>query len=177
MRLNADELDVLEGFYLHFAVPTDQLKRNPVVLGRIVASFNRMTGRDDSTAELLRYMINRRKNKKWPKLGDRAKKFESALGAIREVDGVGLLCAEYSRSGIPLDEYLFRPSLANDLARSFAQKVSTVFPAQTLVAALMALRKRGLLPRVAEEKTTRVAEPFADIHVVARKHRRRMAGQ
>ena len=178
MKLNPDDKEVLEGLYVHFAVATDQLRRNPVVLGRIRAAFNRMTDRDDGAAELLRYMINQRKNKNWPKLGDRAKKFEPALRAIREIDGVFTLCGAYERRGIPLDEYLFRPELGRDLSQRFGRLTSRVFPAQLLVAALMQLRKRGLLPCVyaEQQEQERTAAPFADIEEVDRQHRRRTAG-
>jgi len=172
MRLIPQDKLALEELYLYYAIPTDQLKRKPGVLGRICAAFRRVTGRDESNEEILRYMINRRKNKDWPRLGDRARRFPAALKEL--LDGeIGVLCAIYKAINIPLDEYMLREELPQRLRDAFAAKTGRVLTASTLIAAMMSYRKRGLLPCLEEEKAaTKTAQPFSDIEEVDRRHRR-----
>lgn len=175
MRLNPEDKCCLEELYLHYAVPTDQLRRNPAVLGRITAAFHRLTGHDEEAPELLRYMINRRKNQDWPRLGDRARRFPPAMQEL--LDGeIGVLAGIYESIKVPLDEYLLRTDLPRQLANAFTAATQRFVSAATLVAALMAHRKRGLLPCLMEEKTAGTQRPFADIHVVDRAHKRASAG-
>lgn len=174
MRLNSEEKSCLEELYLHYAIATDQLRRNPVVLGRITAAFNRLTGRDDDAAELLRYMINRRKNSDWPRLEDRARRFPAAMREL--LDGeIDILVGAYVAINVPLDEYLLRDDLPTQLARGFTMATKRVLPPAILVAALMAHRKRGFLPCLSVEKTTGTEQPFADIQIVAKANRREAA--
>ena len=178
MRLNPQDKSTLEDLYLHYAIPTDQLKRNRVVLGRIGASFRRATGLDDSNDEILRYMINRRKNKDWPKLGERAKRFPPALKELLEGE-ISVLCTLYKTINVPLDEFLLREDLPRRLVEMFSAKTGRIVTDATLVAAMMSYRKRGLLPCLESEK---VAKPksqkraFSDIDEVARQHRKTKAG-
>ncbi len=170
MRLTPEEKNCLEQLYIYHAVPTDQLKRKRSVLIHIVNTYNRMTGRDDEADEVLRYMINRRKCKNWPCLGDRARRLSPAQHQL--LDGeLDVLVAAYIAINVPLDEYLLRSDLPSKLAQGFTLATNRMVASETLVAALMAYRKRGLLPCLFEEKAAREAQPFADIHVVAREHR------
>lgn len=172
MRLNPQDKLCLEELYLRYAIATDQLDRNRVVLGRITSAFRRLTGRDEDTKELLRYMINRRKNKDWPRLGERARRFPAALKELLEGE-IGILSSIYTAINVPLDEYLLRDNLPRQLTDAFTARTGRFLPASTLVAAMMAHRKRGLLPCLEEEKTAAAQnQPFADIDDVDRKHRK-----
>lgn len=169
MRLNPEEKSCLEALYNYYAIPTDQLRRNHVVLGRITVTFHRITGRDEDASEILRYMINRRKNKDWACLGERARRFPPALREL--LDGeIGVLSDIYEAINIPLDEYLLRNELTRQLAAAFTARAKRFVPAATLVAALMARRKRGLLLCLEEERKAATRRPFADIQEVALKH-------
>lgn len=175
MRLNPQDKSCLEELYVHYAIPTDQLKRNPVVLGRIVAAFCRLTDQVESTSEVLRYMINRRKSKDWPTLGTKAKRFSAALKQL--LDGeIGILSNIYVSINVPLDEYLLRNHLPRELASTFTSTAGRIIPSQTLVAAMMAHRKRGLLPCLEEEKVKSADLPFSDIGDVHRQHRNAATG-
>jgi len=175
MRLKPEEKSSLEELYLHYAIPTDQLRRNAVVLGRITAAFNRLNDCEVDPPEILRYMINRRKNADWPRLEDRAKRFSSAMAELLEGE-IDVLVGAYVAINVPLDEYLLRDGLGARLAQGFAMATKRTLPIPTLVAALMAYRKRGLLPCLVEVKTVGTAEPFADIDVVAKMNRQRFGG-
>lgn len=68
-------------------VATDQLRRAPNVLADILRGFQAATGREDIDAGLLlRYIFNRRKLKQWPRLKERARKFEPTQSMLTETD-------------------------------------------------------------------------------------------
>jgi hypothetical protein len=175
MKLTIEEKLCLEELYLHYAIPTDQLRRTPAVLTRITSAFCNMTGRTVSPEELLRYMINRRKNRDWPTLGERAHRFAAALKSLTEYE-VGVLKEIYVALDITSDEILLRASFAKDLVAAFARRVGRIVPSHVLVPGLLQLRKRGLLPTLCDDmegqtKRKQVAEGFEDIHEVAKKYR------
>lgn len=171
MRLTPEDKNCLEELYIYHAVPTDQLKRKRSVLIHIVNTYNRITGRDDDADEVLRYMINRRKCKDWPCLGTRARRLLPAQHELLEGE-LDVLVAAYIAINVPLDEYLLRSDLPSKLAQGFTMATERFVASATLVAALMAYRKRGYLPCLFEKKVAKASQPFADIHVVARAHRR-----
>lgn len=169
MRLAAEEKHCLEELYLHHGIATDQLRRVPVVLNSITAAFNRMTGRDFDAATLHRYMVNRRKNKDWPCLGTRARKFASVLDDFTE-DELVLLESLYVEFNKTSDELLFSPKTARALADLFAKKAGRIMPGHTLVAAIFQKRKRGEWACIREgQQAAAEAAPFSDIQVVAKK--------
>ena len=175
MQLNPPDRECLEALYKHHAVATDQLKRRPGVLAQITAAFRRSTGRDEDGNELLRYMINRRKAKDWPRLGKRAKKLPVPSSSLEE-GNVAVLAEAYEEIGIPLDEYLLTGHLPRRLADRFASLTGrTSARAADLVGALLAHRKRGLLVCLEEEKKPKRDEPFSDIAEVVQMTRLKQA--
>ena len=165
MKLNPDEKACLENLYLQLAVATDQLRRVPIELRAMVAAFNQMTGREERASDLVRYMRNRRKNKDWPLLGGRARKFESAFAELDE-DHLDVLEELYVEIDQTVDELDHSTKLASVLRKKFSARTGMVLPASRLVAALMAMRKAGLLPCIREEKSMDVG--FDDIDDVIR---------
>lgn len=167
MKLPEHEKQALEALYLHYAVATDQLRRNPAVLGRITAAFNRVTGHDFDAGTLLRYMINRRKNKDWPTLGDRARRFEPVTDQLTDTQ-LEILRDIYVTMDIPSDEFLFRPDLIRAIEQQFATRAGVVIQGFILVAAIMAKRKRGLWVCIREGVAREAA--FSDLNAVAKRH-------
>jgi hypothetical protein len=162
-RLSADEKEALEAIYLSREVATDQLRRAPGVLADIVDAFHAATGRTDvDAALLLRYVVNRRKDKDWPRLGNRAQRFApvtshltpSQLSALRTV---------YETFDQTSDELMFSPRLMRRIAGMFREATGTTVPGSVLVAVTIAKRKRGEWPCI---RTSDRA--FADIPTVAR---------
>jgi hypothetical protein len=169
MRLAAEEKHCLEELYLHHGIATDQLRRVPVVINSITAAFNRMTGRDFDAATLHRYMVNRRKNKDWPCLGTRARKFPSVLSDFTH-DELAILESLYVDFNKTSDELLFSPKTAKTLADLFAKKAGRIVPGHMVVAAIFQKRKRGVWACIREGKeAVTEAAPFSDIQIVAKK--------
>ena len=80
-----------------------------------------------------------------------------------------ILVGLYESIDVPLDEYLLRSDLGTQLSERFTTATKRFVKKSVLVAALMAHRKRGLLPCLVEEDAAR---PFTDIDVVEHKRKR-----
>ena len=167
--LDKEERHALEALYTAFRVATDQLRRAPDVLQAIAEGFERTTSRRIDTGTLLRYMLNRRKAGNWPKLGKTAQRFGTSLLDMLPAAAIESLKQVYVTIDIPLDEYLFRRKLVAELERRFATVAGSSESGDTLVAVMMALRKRGLWPTI-REATAEQLRPFGDIDDVVKRH-------
>lgn len=167
--LDVTEKAVLEGQYTSYRVATDQLRRCPEVMRAIADGFERITSRRIDAGTLLRYMLNRRKEADWPRLGAKAKRFSTSMLDLLPGALVEVLKQIYVAIDIPLDEYLFRRKLVAEIERQYAARTRLSESGDVLVAVMIAYRKRGLLPTI-REATPEKLRPFADIEEVARKH-------
>lgn len=157
--LNPSEKEILENAYLEIGVAIDQLKRDMASLDRLHRIFMTFTGRQDIDKDLLiRYMLNRRKQQLWVRLGSSAQRFASAVKSVGS--GLSALVSTYVDAGVPLDHYLSSPALVRDLATKYKLMTRDDQLAYTLVAALMSLRKRGVLPTIENAA-------FSDIREIA----------
>jgi hypothetical protein len=145
--LDPADKDTLEGLYLTHAVATDQLRRDPETLSVITRTFNQLTGRNDSSSDLLSYMMNRRKGADWPRLGSAAKQFEPVTDTLTD-EQLEALRRIYVTMDIPSDQYVCRATLAKQIADSFESITGTRIAAQILVAVIVAKRKRGVWVRI-----------------------------
>jgi len=155
------EKPVLEQLYLAHGVATDQLRRAPQVLMEITDGFNHVTGRDIDPGLLLRYMINRRKQADWPTLGSKAQKFDSVLNELTPAQ-LEVLRQIYLELDIPSDEFLFDVELARGIEQRFTGLSGIRIPGYTLVAVIVAKRKRRLWVKIREEH-------FGDVEQLAQK--------
>ena len=163
------EKPTLEKLYVSYRIATDQLRRCPEVLQAIADGFERIASRRIDSGTLLRYMLNRRKDSDWPKLGEKAKRFSMSLLNLLPIELVDTLKRIYVAIDIPLDEYLFRRKLVNELERRYAAETRTGESGDVLVAVMIAYRKRGLWPTI-REATPEKLRPFGDIDEVARNY-------
>lgn len=171
MRLAAEEKHCLEELYLYHNVAIDQLRRAPLVLKNITDAFCSMTGRDCDAATLHRYMMNRRKNADWPKLGAKARKFPGAAEEFAE-DELTLLESLYIEVDETSDELLLSPKIAKEVSLRFAKETGRIVPGPTLVAAIFQRRKRRAWARIrAGQPRAAQPAPFSDISIVAKQFR------
>ena len=69
LRLLPHEDELLRTLYREFNIPTDQYPQRPEDLIRLVDGWNNLTGRKEQAAEVLHYMVTRRKRGLWVRLG------------------------------------------------------------------------------------------------------------
>lgn len=150
MLNRSTEKPILEAIYVEHGIPLDQLRRVPEILGEITRSFNRLTSRDFSAGELLRYMINRRKNKDWPRLGSGATRLEGAANVLSNTE-IEHLRTVYLSMDLPSDEFLYRPAKTAEIEARFARASGIRIPGGVLVAVIIAKRKRGEWVRIRDE--------------------------
>lgn len=169
--LNPEEKKVLEELYLSYRVPTDQLRRCSDILILISSGFERLTSRRLEPGHLLRYMFNRRKDKDWPKLGKRSKKFESLFDFLTK-DQIEALKKAYEQIRKPVDDYQFNTTLANDLGKLFHKFTGSSERGELLVAVMTSHRKRGEWPTLFEDVETGINNSFGDIVEVQQKYKK-----
>ena len=63
-RLLPHEDASLRALYREFNITVDQYPHRPDDLARLVGTWNSLTGRSESSSDILHYMITRRKNNK-----------------------------------------------------------------------------------------------------------------
>jgi hypothetical protein len=105
-------------------------------------------------------MISRRKAKDWPRLGSKAKKFESVKDLLSDYQ-VETLRGIYLEMDIPSDEFLIKPDLMRKITHRFEGLTGTRAEGATLIAVIMAKRKRGEWVKIRE------VEGFEDIEQIA----------
>lgn len=148
--LNEMEKPILKKLYVTHGVATGQLRRDYATLLAITAAFNRLTSRNDDPDTLLRYMFNRRKQKDWPRLGKKAKKFESVLNLLTDSE-LAHLRHIYIDLDIASDNLLFSSETMDRISHRFEGLTGKCIPGHILVAVIFAKRKRGLWIRIREE--------------------------
>ena len=153
------EKPVLERLYIEHGVATGQLRRAPAALRVITGAFNQITSNNFDEATLLRYMFNRRKAKDWPRLGPKAKKFQSVLNLLSTAE-LEVLKQIYCDLDITSDDFLFKPDSIEIITRRFKELTGRKINGTILVSVIIAKRKRGLW--------VRIREPFADMEAIAR---------
>ncbi len=166
-----DAKAALEQLYVAQRVPTDQLKREQTLLRQLAESFKAVTGIEADPDTLLRYMINRRKKKDWPKLGAAAIRFTSLLNVVTPSE-LDVLKELYVSMDVASDNLLFMPSLAEALAVRFRSRTGRSLPSHILVAVIVAHRKRGSWPEISGPQPDKKLAPFSDIAEVAARFKR-----
>jgi hypothetical protein len=165
-RLNEEEDHLLRILYKQFGVTTDNLPRVPETLESLTATFNSLTGRADSAADLLHYMMTRRKKKQWEKLGRGSQpKSESFLAKLSAADWLHI-DAIYEELQIASDNFAFDEHLSKKFADEFARRSGRVVPSMILAAAVVTRRKAAKLATLKPRQTPGDLG-FADIDEVA----------
>jgi hypothetical protein len=162
----------LEKLYLAYRVASDQLRRCPEVMQAITDGFAHVASGRVDAGTLLRYILNRRKDADWPKLGAKAQRFSTSLLDLLAPKLVDVLKGIYVAIDIPLDEYLFRRKLVVEIEKRFAAESGSSESGDVLVAVMMTYRKRGFWPTI-REATPEKLRPFGDIDEVAVKYAKR----
>ena len=156
LKILDHERRLLVEMYLRRRIPIDQFEDRPDDLGALVTEWNELTGRTDAAGEIHHYMRTQRKNGQWVRLdGDYETKPPQPFFSAEETEClVAIYQVNVADHDTGSDAIAYDEGTANLIAREFAGITGRIVPSHHLVAKLTALRKRGLLPKVAVQQTT-----------------------
>lgn len=169
IRLLPHERDLLVKMYLDRRIPIEQYEQRTVELANLADEWNQHTGRSDTGAGLTHYMRTQRKQGLWPRLGGAQLSVPAAPAySAEEIEVlVSIYAEDVAAMGVGSDALAYENELKELIAKEFAARTGRVVAGADLVAKLTALRKRGLLPKVAElPEANSEKMGFEDIHKV-----------
>tara|TARA_R110002095_G_scaffold215553_1_gene210108 strand:+ start:2053 stop:2550 length:498 start_codon:yes stop_codon:yes gene_type:complete len=140
-----DEDEALRALYLEYNIPSDQYIQRPDDLKLLVDSWNCLTSREETPTDILHYILNRRKQGKWEKLGRAAgKDFVRPRLAFTDEE-LAVLDEIHEELQIASDRFALDSELAQTLQQEFAKRTSRIVPAMILAAEMINRRKSGAL--------------------------------
>jgi hypothetical protein len=171
LKLFDHEERLLQEIYLSFRIPIDQYESRPKQLQELTVVWNARSGRTDIATDLVHFMKTRRKRGKWVRfdgkhLATPDLEPEDEMSAVEIEVLVAIYQDHVTAAQHGSDVLAYDEDLAKVLAREFAVQTNRVVAAHSLIAKLTKLRKRGLLPKVADNQIPS-GDEFADIDDVS----------
>lgn len=166
LQLLPHENELLRTLYREENIPTDQYPQRPDDLLRLVSNWNGFTGRSETAPDVLHYMVTKRKNGQWERLGRATSSRLAPQSLAFSPDEFGQLDAIHEELQIPSDSFALNPEYADKLKNEFARRTGRIVPGMILAAAMVYRRKignlAGLRPKVNEQSIG-----FKDIDEIA----------
>jgi hypothetical protein len=170
IRLNPADREVLVTLYLDRRLAIDPYERRPKELKALTDDFNDLTERSDPPEDILHYMRTQRKNRRWPRLGDKARRVSASPEEIMSLEDAEKLEACYVKLGKIYqkgnDSFAHDSELRHKLEKEFLSSASYYLPGSQLLAVLTKMRKAGNLETLKIEKTV-LREAFGDMEEAA----------
>lgn len=179
IKIAPHEKRMLEELYLERGIPRDQYKERPQELIEMVDDFNRLTGRVDTPDEILRYIINRQKNKNWVVFN--GNHLPAPEHEVLTADQTDVLVQIYTENvlvfGRASDALASDGEMRDLVSKEFGARTNRIIPGYRLAAILELMRKAGLLPLLGDvpEQELKLNEDgigFSDIDQVDGQNRR-----
>jgi hypothetical protein len=151
IKVFSHERLLLVEMYCRRRVPIDQFEHRAGELDELTAEWNELTGRTNTPGEIIHYMRNERKCGRWVKLdGNYQKTPPKPFFSADESEAlVAIYRVNVADKGIGSDAIACDQAISELIASEFAKLTGRIVPATHLMAKLTALRKRGLLDKVA----------------------------
>ncbi|MBX3420667.1 MAG: hypothetical protein KF752_03835 [Pirellulaceae bacterium] len=156
---------VLRDLYTQANIPSDQYPQRNEELESLVADWNSICCREEAPADLLHYMVTKRKNGQWVRLGrtscERLKNVSEGLSE----EELQTLDAIHEDLQIASDRFALDSELSKQLQTEFAKRTGRIYPPLLLAAAMIRRRKAGTLATLRPTRTDQDSA-FADIDKV-----------
>ncbi len=170
ISLNPADREALVNMYLDRRLAVDRYAERPQDLMSLTIAFNVLTERSDAPEDILHYMRTQRKNGKWVKLGNTARKVSKSPEEILALEDSKVLEACYIKiakaHGKGNDSFAHEPELMRELAKEFQKVTGRYIHGSQLLAALTIMRKAGNLETLKLDKHGR-REAFGDMNEAA----------
>lgn len=145
IALTSDEDGALRWLYETRRIPIDQYVRRPVEWRDFTRAWNAATGRRDTPQDVIRYMVNQRKQGRWPRLGTRHKRLADIRLPLTS-DQWEAFDRVYVEMNVASDNFMFDAKLAKEFRKRLYAIARFDLGELELVGGLLARRKAGLLP-------------------------------
>lgn len=158
VNLNPVEHDTLAHLYLERRIATDRYMHRPNDLRDLTSTFNGMTGREDTTEDILHYMQSkRRQNKrgepqKWPTLNGSHHRLSLVVGRLVDPEYKPVLAMLYQEFGVGGETFVQDRKLALALERRFFEETGVRKRGYVLATAMVEYRKAGELPQIGRRR-------------------------
>jgi hypothetical protein len=167
LQLLPPEEALLRTLYREFDIPSDQYPQRPDDLERLVVTWNSLTGRTEAAPDVLHFMISKRKQGKWERLGREGRTQSAGLPfAFTDAD-LKHLDAIHEELQIASDNFALNSDAAKKLQEEFARRTGRVVPPMILAARMIHRRKIGALATL-KPKSDEQDLGFSDIDQVAK---------
>jgi hypothetical protein len=166
LRLLSHEDEFLRKLYREFNITTDDYPSFPGELVKLVDIWNGLTGREEAAPDVLHYMVTKRKNSDWVRLGRKTNKQVASLQVSFSVEELNHLDAIHESLQIASDNFALNSEDGERLQQEFARRTGRIVPAMILAAAMIRRRKDGVLATL-RPKAKDSDRGFADINEIA----------
>jgi len=165
IRLTQHERESLVQLYVESAIPVDQYEERPEELSELCIQWQKETGRTDPSGDILHYMRSQRKMGKWVRLGkDFVKRKPRVKLDADETELLIRIVQEHVTSlGSGTDNIAYEAEVGSLIAKEFSTETGRRVPPGDLIAAVTAIRKRGLLDKVEKSDAASEDVGFKDI--------------
>jgi hypothetical protein len=166
IRLSIPEHEVLKRLYLEKRLGRDRYGQFPKELRDITDRFNGLTGRNDTTSEILHYVRTKAKRGLMGTHGDDWRRMPQVpLDLLSEKEREQLLAI---RRGLKVaeDNIAHDPKIAREYERRFLTATGRRLSAHALATYLMQLRKEGVLEKL-DQRHEKLGTPFSDIDEIS----------
>jgi len=143
-----DEDEVLKHLYLAKGIPRDHYDRLLSELQELTDEFNWATGRNEKPEDIRHYIRTKQKQKKWVTFNGTHRRIRGVMGDVVPAEYMHILIAIYQDMNESPETISNHQALQNELVQRFFEATGRLRRAGDLVAALIEIRKDGLLPHL-----------------------------
>lgn len=147
IRLSPDEDGLLRTLHRQSGIPDGQFPQRPRFWHRFTEVWNEATDRSDSPEEVLHYIMTKRKQGLWFRFEGSHTRLKSPAPDVLSAEQWEVVDELYVEIGVSADALLVDGSERSEFLRRLAAKTGEQIPDLLFVAALVARRKGGLLPK------------------------------
>lgn len=158
---------LLRLLYLQWKIPTDQFARRPEDMDAFTKNWNNLAGRSDSSIELLHYIVTKRKNGQWVRLGEDHQEMPDRQHAALSGEDCMILDEIYEDLQIPSDRLVVDNEASTRFAQEFARRTGKIIPPIILSATMVTRRKNGELTTLKPKNDDGKDLGFKDIDQVS----------
>lgn len=158
INLNPFDHETLARLYVTRRIATDRYMHRPDDLRDLTATFNGLTGREDTPEDILHYIqTKRRQNKrgqpqKFPTLNGTHERLPLVVGRLVDPDHLPVLVTLHQEFGVGPETFVQNREMSRALERRFFEETGVRKRGYVLATALIELRKEGNLPKTGRRR-------------------------